>query len=310
MSLRVDAQAESGWRGVLDWLEDPLVLEVAAISLGVILILGMIWSVRSSLTKLHGRRHIVKYLDGIEAALAGDPKMAAALLGEVVTADPENLGARLYLGDALRKLGRPVEAHRQHVEAREVSENDGPALQLRLIQDLHAAGESADALDRLEQALERWPRDRELLGEALEVFSSSGRFEDALRAGRSLQSSAPDSSRRERLASLACQVAYQRLQRGDRESAARFFREALTNDGEHELARIGLAIADPGQSEQRSERLLSVAEELAVATSPTRPGQLLGVESLADVAEHEERQSTQRSKRQESRRRRKRSTPA
>ena len=261
---RSAAQSQGAWRSFLDWLEDPVVLEVAAISVGVLLVLWLLWSVRSSLTKLHGRRHIVKYLDGVEAALAGDHKMAAALLGEVVTADPENLGARLYLGDALRRLGRPVEAHRQHVEAREVSENDGPALQLRLIQDLHEAGESADALERLEDALERWPRDPELLEAGLEVYSSAGRFEDALKVGRSLQSISRDDARRERLASLACQVAYQRLQKGERESATRFFREALASDEQHELARIGLAIADPGRGEERGERLLSVAEELAL----------------------------------------------
>lgn len=226
-------------------LKDPLVLEVTVIALAGFIALWMILRLRSSLTRLRGRKLLVQYLEGVEAGLSGDPEAAAELLSSVVQVDPENVGARLALGDALYRLRRPAEAHQQHMEAREVFDVGGPGVRLSVVRDLRAAGELAEAVDRLDEALEEHPRDYDLLEEAFELKTEAGLFEGALAAGRVLFERQHGKDVRHRLAVTAARAGMVSLSRGDRRKAEALFRESLAYDPENHDARTGRLLLAP-----------------------------------------------------------------
>ena len=183
---------DSPLRALLEFLEDPVVLEVTAVTLLALLLLWFFLSLRSSLRSLHGRRQLVDYLDGLEALLAGDPERARNRLTPVVEIDPENLGARLALGEALYKLDNPAEAHRQHIEAHQVFQAESPSVHLSLSKDLRKAGEHLDALGHLDKAIDKRPRDEKLLQESWSLREEMGRFEEAFAAGQLLFSKGGD----------------------------------------------------------------------------------------------------------------------
>lgn len=228
--------------GAIDFLQDPVFLEIVAITAGVAILLGALLRIRSSLHRLEGRRLLVKYLDGVEACLSGDPETAATVLGSVVDADPENVGARLALGDALYGAQRPVAAHQQHMEAREVFAAGGPQVDLALVKDLRAAGELAEALERVDAALAEHAKDEALLEEAWSLKSEAGAFEGALTAGRSLFQRRGGAKWRERLAGTAARAGMLALSRGEPERAADLFRESLGYDEHNREARTGRAL--------------------------------------------------------------------
>ncbi|MEZ5989608.1 MAG: tetratricopeptide repeat protein [Planctomycetota bacterium] len=259
----VTAAAEEDPLGsLLDFLTDPRVLEVAAIAAILTLVLWLLLSLRRSIRSLHGRRQLVSYLDGLEALLSGDPERAKKRLAPVVEADPENLGARLALGEALYALDRPAEAHRQHFEAQQVFQAEGPTMLLSLARDLRKAGEHGEALDHLDRALDKKPRDEVLLEESWSLREEMGRYEEAYEAGARLLPRSDDQARRRRLAQTAALAGQCRLVDGDRGQARRWFRRSLELDPDNLCARRGRLLCEP-------ELALSGLEQDATALPAT-----------------------------------------
>lgn len=238
--------AEAGEQGfldaTLDLLTDLRVLEIALASAIVLTLLVLFFSLRSSLRKLQGRRLLVKYLDGVQSQSAGDPDSAASLLKEVVEADPENIGARIALGEALAQLGRSAEAHEQHSEAQESFGVSGPGIELAMIEDLRDAGATPEALESIERALDKFPRDAAIARCAFEIRSEAGLYEGALEVGRRIATRESDASLRASLAHVAAQAGIRRLAKKDRDGAERLFREATSFDGANREAASGLEL--------------------------------------------------------------------
>jgi len=239
---------------VLDWLEDPLVLQSVVLTLVAVVVLWTLFSVRRALTSLEGRKQLRSYLEGVEARLAGDAEAARNLLTPVVEADPENVGARLALGDALFDLGEPAEAHRVHMEARQVFDVEAPGVELAIANDLRAAGRPADALACIDEALASWPHHVGLLETAMSLRQETGRSEEALGAGRVLFSRTRDPVLRKRLGQLAAEAGRACMRRGRRDEAEALFRESLGYDLANPIAQRGRVLLHNG------ERLLGTGD--------------------------------------------------
>ncbi len=240
-----EIQATDASHPFLDLLEDPVFLQIVCLSIVALLVLWLILSIRSSLGKLQGRRLLVKYLGGLEASLAGDNEEAVTLLQAVVEADPENLGARLALGNAFFALERPADAHRHHMEAQQTFAAEGPRIQLSIVRDLRAAGEHADAVELVDEALDQHPKDEALLAEAFELKCEAGMFQDALIPGRRLFERNRDETFRGRLGATAARAGMLAIAHGERDEAARLFQESLGYDAENREAQTGRILASP-----------------------------------------------------------------
>ena len=229
----------SAAQDLLDTLADPALLELVFLAALVAWALWMLLALRSALGRLHGRKQLAGYLEGVEAVLAGDPLSGSKLLAPVVAEDPENLGARLALGEAHAALGKPAEAHREHLEARQIFAAEGHKLQLAIVRDLRAAGELGEAQLAVDEALRSAPRDLALQQEAWEIKLEAGRFEEALPHGRQLLGARPDPGLRRRLAHAAARAGSLRLQRSEMGEAKKLFHAALGYDPENHEARKG-----------------------------------------------------------------------
>lgn len=254
-----EATGDSSLQVLLDFLEDPVVLEVALLSLLAILFVWLFFSLRSSLRSLQGRRQLVDYLDGLEALLAGDPERARKRLTPVVEIDPENLGARLALGEALYELDNPAEAHRQHIEAHQVFQAESPSVHLSLSKDLRMAGEHGDALMHLDKAIEKRPRDEKLLQESWSLREEMGRYDEAFAAGQLLFSKEETEAHRRRLAQTAAKAGEHALGRGENREARDWFQKALHLDSENLAARRGSLMLEPRELEAAASYLPEAA---------------------------------------------------
>ncbi len=239
---------------LLNTLADPALLELLFLLALLALGLWLFFAIRSTVGRLHGRKQLAAYLEGVEAVLASDPLSASKLLAPVVAEDPENLGARLALAEAHAALGKPAEAHRQHLEAHQIFAADGHKLQLGIVRDLRAAGELGEAQRAVDEALRATPRDIDLQREAWELKLEAGLFEEALPHGRHLLSVRPDSGIRLRLAHATARAGTLRLARGERSEAKALFQAALGYDAENLEARKGRILL--GESSPQAEELL------------------------------------------------------
>ncbi|MCB9890056.1 MAG: hypothetical protein H6833_00225 [Planctomycetes bacterium] len=228
--------------GVFDTLADPKTLQLLLVIAIVIALLVALWSLRRGLRRIEGRKRIVPYLDGVAALWSGDPEVAVKLLSDVVEADPANVGARIAYGEALERLGRHAEAHEQHVEANESFGVEGPGIELAIVRDLHAAGAEADALERVQSALARHPRDARLLRLAFEIQSEAGQYDAALDTGRRLLQRDGGQGLEKALAAVAVQGGLHALGRHDQDRATKFFRDALAFDRDNVDATRALSL--------------------------------------------------------------------
>jgi hypothetical protein len=247
----------SAAQGVYETLGDPALLELLFVLVLSGLILWILLGLRGALRRLHGRKQLAAYLEGVEAVFAGDPGSAQKLLQPVVAEDPENLGARLALGEAHAALGMPADAHREHLEARQVFAAEGQKLQLAIVRDLRAAGELGEACLAVDEALLGAPKDLDLQREAWELKLEASLFEAALPHGRALFAADQDPRLRRRLAHANARAGSVRLQRGEQEAARELFRAALGYDAENHEARKGRIAL--GEEKAEAEQLLSYA---------------------------------------------------
>ena len=256
----------------LDTLADPALLELVFLVALVLWALWMLFTLRSALGRLHGRKQLAGYLEGVEAVLAGDPLSGSKLLGPVVAEDPENLGARLALGEAHAALGKPAEAHREHLEARQIFAAEGHKLQLAIVRDLRAAGELGEAQLAVDEALRSAPKDLELQREAWELKLEAGLFEEALPHGRQLLGARPEAGLRRRLAHAAARAGSLRLQRSEAADAKKLFDAALGYDPENHEARKGrILLGEEAAEAAELLRLQSPETALVPVDAEDRP---------------------------------------
>lgn len=123
---------------------------------------------------------IEDYLLGIEQACAGEHAGAAKRLTRVLEQDPENLQARLVLGEVLRELGRPVEAHSQHLQLQKAFGVTWPRNDLALARCLlDVPNHASEAVDPARRAAKALPKDLGALRLVFEAELAAGLAEAA-----------------------------------------------------------------------------------------------------------------------------------
>jgi tetratricopeptide (TPR) repeat protein len=242
--------------GFWGFLGDPVVLQVGAAILFLLVFLRFFWVLKRSLRRTRARKQLTDYLEAVENVFSGDAKSAVPKLERVLSVDPENLGARLALARAHLDLKRPAEAHRRNLEAIEVFGAEGAGVEFAMIRSLIAAGEEGEALERLERAEERFPNDKALLELSWELHEECGLFELAVRAGKKILAERPNEENRKRLARTSAKAGTHFLERGKEKEALIYFKESLSLNSDEIQAKRGILALDPRKGEGGIEHSL------------------------------------------------------
>jgi tetratricopeptide (TPR) repeat protein len=210
------ADSDPGPLGLFErWLQvvaqEPALAELFLVLLLALLGLLILGLLRRQASLLSQREALQDLFLGSEQSLAGDHEKAVERLQSVVERDPRNAEARLLLGNSLRALGRPVEAHQQHLEVSQVLRAGDRTATLALALDLMARGTPADALAPLEELLQRTTDDPEVLGLLITARTGAGLFPEAADAAERLRQVVDDVA----AAQLVRQEAQLRLQAGE-----------------------------------------------------------------------------------------------
>jgi len=214
-------------------LSDPLLLEVLVVVLLFAVSALLIRRLLAGAREISRRRSLREYIDGMDAAFAGDHARAIRLLTAVVERDPENVEARILLGDAHRETGDVAEAHRLHYQVLEIFGQDILQNRLSLAEDLICLGRNEDARQHLLRVIEERPlhaRALDLLARALDALD---RPVDLVRARRSLlaiaekkASETEAQAARSELARALARAGTRRLDDGDVKRGAPLLQEA------------------------------------------------------------------------------------
>jgi lipopolysaccharide biosynthesis regulator YciM len=178
-------------------LEEPVFIQIVLALLVTALI---VWAVRRLLRiahRLDQRRALREFVRGMDHFLRGAHEEAAAELEKVLERDPENVEARIALGDSLRALGQAAEAHRHHYEVRQVFGHDLPRNDLSLGRDHLALGDLEAAIPDLERALSRGIEHDGAERELRDAYLETRRYEKAVELGRRVLDRARDDAARE-----------------------------------------------------------------------------------------------------------------
>lgn len=244
-----------------DLLASPLAIEgllALALFVGAILAFRRLRAVAEELER---RKSLGDYVRGLDEFLRGDYRQAIATLEAVLAGDPENVEARIALGDCYREIGDAAEAKKHHhhvhkVFGHELARNFGSLgldeLQLR---------NHERAVEAFESALRLSPRDPVALAGLARAYAEAGDAAEAAACLRRLHPGGPSADlggkeRREASKRFA-EAGQAAMDGGDAEDAVRFYTEALAFEPRSVRARTGLVRAAHGLGDpDRARRLV------------------------------------------------------
>jgi len=254
------AEESSGFLDRL--LADPLLLEAVLVLLVLAVGLLLFLLGRRFSRDVRSRRALGNLVEGMDAYLRGRWEEALPRLEKALEADPENLEARVALGDCLRETGRVDEAERLHLEAIQVFGDNRPAARLGLARDLLLLQRPREALEWIESGTrEEGLESLELAARALEML---GRHQEAARRLERLldrpEAEAGPGGRealRRRIGGLLLREAEAAEGEGRLEEALALFRRALSWNSSLNRARAGVValLQALGREEQAGEEL-------------------------------------------------------
>jgi len=257
------------------WLEfvrlvraEPLVLEAITVVVLFALALWLFRKVRKAAAELERRKALSEYVRGLDEFLRGNHNEARGILEHVLERDPENVEARIALGDCYRETGDPAEAKKHHHHVHRVFGNE-------LARNFVSLGRDELALQNPEQAVEAFRQARKLAPhspEPLEGLARAyGAAGDPVEAARMLRLRWPDGPtgdlpprRRRDAAASFTDAGFALLADGDAEGSMRMFTEALAFQAEHVRARMGILRAAHalGDEERAREIVRDHVDEL------------------------------------------------
>jgi len=254
---------------------------------------------RAIAVELERRKSLSEYVRGLDLFLRGDYREARATLEAVLERDPENVEARIALGDCCRELDDPAEAKKHHHHVHKVFGHELARNFLSLGRDELALRNYDRAAEAFRQALAADPHDRDARAGLAQAYADGGSPVEAARELRLLypRGPAPDLPPRERRAAAnrLADAGQALLADGDAEGAVKLFTEALAFQPQSIRARTGLVRAAHQLGDgERARRLveehvaelrrLAAEEEVLfepAAPRPARPdlGEREGAES-------------------------------
>jgi len=264
----------ASWTDVTDALASPLALEgILALALFVGAILGF-RRLRLVAEELERRKALGDYVRGLDEFLRGDYRQAIATLEHVLAGDPENVEARIALGDCYREVGDPAEAKKHHHHVHKVFGHDLARNFVSLGRDELQLRNHERAVEAFEHALRLAPRDPDALAGMARAYAEAGHPVEAAGCLRRLHPDGPrdglGSKERREASKRFAEAGQATLDDGDPEGAVRLFTEALAYEPRSVRARTGLVRAAHGlEDPERARRLVEehVAELKQLAGS-------------------------------------------
>ena len=260
------------WEDLKQLFQDPLALEAIAALLLFVLVLILFRGIRRIAEELERRKALAEYVRGMDDALRGEYAAAIEALEKVLERDPQNVDARIALGDCYRSMGDPAEAKKHHHHVHRVFHHELARNFNSLGKDEIALGNLDAAVEAFTRVLELAPQDEEAVAGLAAAYSRGG---DPIAAAETLRRIHPRGpgtemspmQRREAAARFA-DAGTASLQNDDVENAVRFYSEALAYGPEQMRARTGLlraahALGDVQRARQLVEEQLSSLRDLA-----------------------------------------------
>jgi len=262
------------WTDVRGFLTNPLALEgifAVALFIGAVLAFRRLRLVAEELER---RKALGDYVRGLDEFLRGDYRQAIATLEQVLAGDPENVEARIALGDCYREVGDAAEAKKHHHHVHKVFGHDLARNFVSLGRDELQLRNHERAVEAFEQALRLSPRDPDALAGMARAYAEDGNAVEAAACLRRLYPDGPrqglgNKERREASKRFA-EAAQGTLQDGDAEGAVAFFTEALAFEPRSIRARTGLvraahALGDPERARRLVEEHVAELKRLAAS---------------------------------------------
>jgi tetratricopeptide (TPR) repeat protein len=262
----------SFWTDLQALLRQPLVLEALAFVLVFAAAVLVFRRIRRIAETLERRRALAEYVRGLDDFLRGEHRAAIRTLEKVLRRDPENVEARIALGDCYREVGDPAEAKKHHHHVHRVFGHEQARNFLSLGRDELALGNFDLAVAAFSRALELAPGDPDAQAGLAEAHARGGNPVAAAEALRLLYPEGPPpgmgaKARREAARRFA-EAGAAALRENDAEFAVRLFTEALAFQRENVRARVGLLAAagrldDPARARAIAEAHLRALRDLA-----------------------------------------------
>ena len=229
----------------------PITLVLVCVTFGALAVTLLVWireiralilNWRSSRQRKREERVEAYYADGVLASLSRRTAEAISLLQKVLTLEPNHTGALMSLGNIFRKEKHYKEAIRLHRKARQREEGNLEIL-FTLARDLQDAKQHEDAIQALEEVLKIDATNPTALYRIRDIHIRAGKWIEAHSVQeRLLKAGLPDRDMRtatQVMTGLKYEVGRSHLERGDRDQARRFFKEAIKLDKGFLPARIG-----------------------------------------------------------------------
>ncbi|MBI3810548.1 MAG: tetratricopeptide repeat protein [Nitrospirae bacterium] len=237
---------------------------IAAGALAVVMLVGVreirahILNWRSTQRRKREEKLQSYYTNGVLASLSRRTNEAISQLQKVLALDPTHTRALLSLGNIFRKEKHYNEAIRLHRKARLLEEGNMEIL-LSLARDLEDAKRSDEAIQALEDVLKLDGTNPTALYRIRDIHTRNEKWKDAHAVQeRLLKAGLPEADIRAEnqvLAGLKYELGRQYMERGDREQARRYYKDAIKLDKGFLPARIGF-----GETLIREGKLRQAAE--------------------------------------------------
>jgi lipopolysaccharide biosynthesis regulator YciM len=227
-----------------------VLFSVAAGALAVVMLVGAreirgyILNWQSSRRRKREEKVQNYYDDGVLASLSRRTAEAISLLQKVLALDPNHTRALVSLGNIFRKEKHYNEAIRLHRKAR-VLDEDNIEILFTLSKDLEDAKRYEEAIQALEEILKLDSTNPSALYRIRDIHLRTRKWLDAHGVQeRLLKAGLPDRELRmetQIMTGLKYEVARMYMDRGDRDQARKYFKEAIKLDKNFLPARIGFA---------------------------------------------------------------------
>jgi len=265
----------------MELTQEVWLLQTLAAVLVFALVLILTRGIRRVAAELERRKALADYVRGLDEFLRGDYHDAIATLERVLERDPENVEARIALGDCYREIGDPAEAKKHHHHVHKVFGNKLARNFISLGRDELALGHYDRAVEAFEKSLERSGGEKDTLWALAMAYAEGGEPLAAADAVRRIHPDGPQqdlsADERRRAARLLTDAAASLLSEGHVENAIRFYTEALAFQPSDLRARAGLlraahALGDEARAKElvneHIEQLRQLTQEESVLFEP------------------------------------------
>ncbi|MHC4953711.1 MAG: tetratricopeptide repeat protein [Planctomycetota bacterium] len=269
-------------------VQDPWVQQAF---LAVVLFVGALLltrGVRRVAAELERRRALADYVRGLDEFLRGDFRDAIKALERVMERDPENVEARIALGDCYREIGNPAEAKKHHHHVHKVFGNELARNFWSLGQDELALGHYDLAVEAFERSLQLSRDESDTLWSLAHAHAEGGNSVAAGETVRRVLQKGPlldlPGAERRRAATLLTDAAASLFAEGNAEGAVRFYTEALAFLPSDLRARAGILRAAHALGDEQRAREI-VQEQVDRLRDLTSEEELLFEPARAPVAD-------------------------